>query len=224
MQSADMPRIGAISRQAPLRVLVQDALIELISTRALPPGTHLVETELAERFDVSRLPVREALQSLEADRWIELRQGRGAFVREPSDREVNDDFEIRILLETASAELAAKRGRPEGVVGLREVVQEGFAAFDARDDQRLVTLNAQLHNGVAALAGNETLTALIHSLERKARWYFSTVAPDRGRAAWDDHAALLDAIAEQDVDRAVRIMRAHVQRSLDRYNERARRA
>lgn len=217
---ARIHEVIAISRQAPLRVLVQDALIELISSRAFPPGTHLVETELAERFGVSRLPVREALQYLESDGWIELRQGRGAFVREPSAKEVSDVFEVRIRLEAASAELAAARGDLAPLDELRSVAREGFEAFDVADDQRLVTLNAQFHNGIAGMAGNDTLTALIASMERKVRWYFSTVALDRGRVAWDDHVALLDAIAARDVDTAGTIMRLHVQRSLDRYNER----
>ena len=67
----------AETRPAPLRERVYEALLELIITRALQPGQHLVESELAAHLGVSRQPVREALQRLNTEGWVDLRPGAG---------------------------------------------------------------------------------------------------------------------------------------------------
>ena len=77
--------VEPLRRPGPLRQGVQEALRELIISRTLAPGQHLVESELADRLDVSRGPVREALQALHARGWVDMRPGRGAFVHEPTD-------------------------------------------------------------------------------------------------------------------------------------------
>ncbi|MDT7765980.1 MAG: hypothetical protein QOC63_5400, partial [Mycobacterium sp.] len=74
-----------VQRPAPLRQAVYEAIVELIVHGTLERGQHLVENELAEYLGVSRQPVREALQRLQADGWIELRPAQGAFVHIPSE-------------------------------------------------------------------------------------------------------------------------------------------
>ncbi|WP_208617141.1 GntR family transcriptional regulator, partial [Streptomyces canus] len=99
--------VPRLERPGPLRDRVYGALLELITTRALQPGQHLVESELAGHLGVSRQPVREALQRLNTEGWVDLRPAQGAFVHEPTDEEADQLLTVRTLLEAEAARLAA---------------------------------------------------------------------------------------------------------------------
>src|ERR1044071_7189259 len=137
-----------VERPAPLRQAVYDALLELIVNRTLAPGQHLVEAELAEYLGVSRQPVREALQRLQIDGWIDLRPAQGAFVHMPSEDEVDELLGVRSVLETCSARLAAEKATPEDVNRLWELQQDGLNALAANDSEGLVAANVNLHAAV----------------------------------------------------------------------------
>ena len=77
--------IRPLQRPVPLRQSVYDALIDLIVGGELPPGQHMVETDLARQLGVSRQPIREALHRMEAEGWVDLRPSQGAFVHVPTD-------------------------------------------------------------------------------------------------------------------------------------------
>lgn len=76
--------IPKLERPGSVRQQVYEALLELITSRTLHPGQHLVESELAGHLGVSRQPVREALQRLNTEGWVDLRPAQGAFVHEPT--------------------------------------------------------------------------------------------------------------------------------------------
>src|SRR5215470_2614416 len=99
--------IRPLQRPVPLRQSVYDALIDLIVGGELPPGQHMVETDLARQLGVSRQPIREALHRMEAEGWVDLRPSQGAFVHVPTDSEVDELLDVRALLEAETARLAA---------------------------------------------------------------------------------------------------------------------
>ena len=109
MLSAGLPEgaMPKLERPGPLRERVYEALLELITTRSLRPGQHLVESELARHLGVSRQPVREALQRLNTEGWVDLRPAQGAFVHEPTEDEADQLLTVRTLLEAEAARLAA---------------------------------------------------------------------------------------------------------------------
>ena len=129
-----------VLRPAPLRQAVYDAIVELIVHGTLERGRHVVEAELADYLGVSRQPVREALQRLQTDGWIEFRPGQGAFVHIPSEEEVDQLLAVRSVLETHSAGLAAERATPEDVNRLWELQQDGLNALAANDSEGLVAM------------------------------------------------------------------------------------
>ena len=207
-----------VLRPAPLRQAVYDAIIELIVQGTLERGRHLVEAELAEYLGVSRQPVREALQRLQADGWIELRPAQGAFVHIPSEEEVDQLLAVRTVLETHSAGLAASHATPEDVNRLWELQQDGLNALAANDSEGLVQANAALHAAITTLAGNKVLAEHIGLVERKWRWYYLPIAQPRGQDAWSEHAELITAIAAGDVARATDIMHRHTERTREVYH------
>lgn len=216
LADAAAPRV---LRPAPLRQAVYDAIVELIVHGTLQRGQHVVEAELAEYLGVSRQPVREALQRLQTDGWIELRPGQGAFVHVPSEDEIDQLLAVRTVLETHSAGLAAERATPEDVNGLWELQQDGLTALAANDSDGLVTANAALHARITKLAGNKVLAEHIGLVERKWRWYYLPIAQPRGQDAWSEHAELIKAIAAKDVKRATDIMHSHTERTREMYHE-----
>jgi DNA-binding GntR family transcriptional regulator len=216
LADATAPRV---LRPAPLRQAVYDAIVELIVHGTLQRGQHVVEAELADYLGVSRQPVREALQRLQTDGWIELRPGQGAFVHVPSEDEVDELLGVRSVLETHSAGLAAGRATPEDVNRLWELQQDGLNALAANDSEGLVAANAALHAAITALAGNKVLAEHIGLVQRKWRWYYLPIAQPRGQDAWSEHAELISAIAARDVKRATDIMDRHTERTRQVYHE-----
>ncbi|MHA6628246.1 GntR family transcriptional regulator [Pseudonocardia sichuanensis] len=213
------PGSRRIARPVPLRESVYTAILDMIVSRSLQPGQHLVESELAVMLGVSRQPVREALQWLKNDGWVDLRPGLGAFVHTPTVEEADQLLAVRSLLETESARLAATRGDEEGVARLRELCDRGHAALGSEDVATMVALNAELHAAVMKMSGNDVLVELAAQVDRRVRWYYTPVARHRGEQSWIEHAALIDAIAAGDAEEAAKVMAAHTEHTRRSYLE-----
>jgi DNA-binding GntR family transcriptional regulator len=218
--SSDEAVVRPLKRPLPLREAAYEALLELITSGALRPGQHLVESELAERLGVSRQPVREALQRLSNERWVDLRPAQGAFVHRPTEEEADQLMAVRALLEAEAASLAAANAVDGSVERLRALWRDGVAALAADDIDAVVAANAALHACVMELAANDVLAELASQVSRRVRWYYRPVARQRGERSWEEHAALIDAIAAHDQDRATRIMREHTEQTRRFFHQR----
>ncbi|MFD7445399.1 GntR family transcriptional regulator [Streptomyces sp. NPDC059909] len=206
-----------VTRPVPLRQAVYDTLIELIVNGSLEPGQHLVESELAEHLGVSRQPVREALQRLQTDGWVDLRPAQGAFVHAPTPEEASQLLSVRAVLETHSAHGAALYATEQDVARLWELQEAGIAALTADDARGIVEANAALHGFITQLSRNEVLAEFIRQVDRRVRWYYMPIARPRGKDAWNEHATLINAIAEGDAERSEKLMRRHTQNTTDFY-------
>ncbi|MFJ4206824.1 GntR family transcriptional regulator [Streptomyces sviceus] len=212
--------VPRLERPGPLRDRVYGALLELITTRALQPGQHLVESELAGHLGVSRQPVREALQRLNTEGWVDLRPAQGAFVHEPTDEEADQLLTVRTLLEAEAARLAAANAGSAGIAVLEDLCAQGESAVAADDVDAAVALNARLHAKVMELAGNAVLAELAGQVDRRVRWYYTPIARQRGRQSWIEHRELIAAIADRDEQRATAIMRQHTEHTRKMYHDR----
>ncbi|MCB5905965.1 GntR family transcriptional regulator [Streptomyces pinistramenti] len=223
MLSAGLPQgtVPKLERPGPLRERVYEALLELITTRALRPGQHLVESELAGHLGVSRQPVREALQRLSTDGWVDLRPAQGAFVHEPTEEEADQLLTVRTLLEAEAAGLAAAATGSAGIAELEELCTTGERAVQDDDVDGAVVANAAFHDKVMELAGNTVLAELSAQVGRRVRWYYTPVARQRGKQSWIEHRELIAAIADRDEARAAAVMRTHTEHTRRTYHERA---
>ncbi|HEV2781074.1 MAG TPA: GntR family transcriptional regulator [Actinophytocola sp.] len=222
MQPTELPKDLAarrIDRPVPLRERVYQAMQDLIISRRLAPGQHLVESELAEILGVSRQPVREALQWLNNEGWVDLRPGYGAFVHAPTHEEADQLLAVRTLLEAEAARLAALNTDGAGVARLRELWQQGIDALDSDDIDGMVAANAALHRCVTELSGNKVLLDFATQVDRRVQWYYTPVARQRGKRSWAEHEKLIDAIEKGDAPLAERIMREHTERTRQSYLE-----
>src|SRR3954454_12802817 len=199
MLSAGLPQgaVPKLERPGPLRDRVYEALLELITTRALQPGQHLVESELAGHLGVSRQPVREALQRLNTEGWVDLRPAQVAFVHEPTEEEADQLLTVRTLLETEAARLAAANADDDGIDDLEELLIRGLATVTNNGDDiaTAVALNAAFHAQIMKLSGNAVLAELGRQVERRVRWFYMPVARSRGKQSWEEHQYLAEAIA-----------------------------
>lgn len=209
-----------VERPAPLRQVVYEALAELIINRTLEPGQHLVEADLAEYLGVSRQPVREALQRLQSEGWVDLRPAQGAFVHLPTDEEADQLLSVRSVLETHSAKLATDRATPEDIEHLWQLQKAGLKALEVEDTEGLVAANAALHAFITELSGNKVLAELIGLVDRRVRWYYTPIARPRGRDAWHEHEELITAISMEDSEAAEKIMAKHTEKTRQAYHQR----
>ena len=223
--------IRPLQRPVPLRQSVYDALIDLIVGGELPPGQHMVETDLARQLGVSRQPIREALHRMEAEGWVDLRPSQGAFVHVPTDSEVDELLDVRALLEAETARLAAdgtvggasriegaNPARPAQLDRLREICREGQAAAEADDFGAAVAANNAFHAEVAAIGGNAVLAELADIVGRRVQWYYRMVAPTRGHGSWAEHAEMIEAIEAGDAEQAQALARRHTERTRQAYH------
>ena len=186
-------------------------LLHEIETGALAPGARLRETELADRLNVSRTPVREALRLLEADGLVAHQPRQGAAVRSLDYAEVMELYEMRAVLEGAAARLAA---RVASDVELSELaaLNDDFAAASG-DQSRASAANRQFHRALQNAAKNRFLARALDGLEKTLMILGPSTLndPHRSAAAVQEHAAILAALVAHDGAAAEAAMRSHIQ-------------
>lgn len=200
-----------------------------IISGVLAPGTKLRETALAKQYAVSRIPVREALRSLEAEGLVESRPYVGSVVAPSPIEDAEDLFEIRIVLESATARRAAKRAaaladgeepdprwravRKE----INDILEAGEVVIADGRFEELAMLNMRFHFAIAELSGSLSLISLLRQISGKIEWLYSLNVSRRGSRAWPEHRAILAAIDAGQEATAAELMGEHVGRSRDAY-------
>jgi DNA-binding GntR family transcriptional regulator len=207
----------------PLRTLIREQLLARIIDGRFPPGRPLIEAELAEQFETSRIPVREALQDLAKDGWLDLNARRHARVHVPSPDEVDDVFEVRLALQAESARLAATAATSDEIHRLRAMVTAGLKMAEDSDHTRASQANWEFHQAVTKVSKNRLLVDLVAHYEQRVHWYFSQIAAVRGVHSWHEHSEIVEAIAAHQADRAAAVMRRHSQQTQSVYQSYLRR-
>jgi DNA-binding GntR family transcriptional regulator len=178
-----------------------------------PPGSRLTEELLAQRHGVSRVPVREALRTLESEGFVRTRRHAGASVAEPTPQEAADLLEIRGLLEPLGTARAAQRRSEAHLKVLRGLVRLGQERAVQGQSSDLPSLDGWFHDTLAQASGSPTLAALLTQLRHKIAWVYGDQGTGRAVQAWEEHAAIVDAVARGDVERARRLTALHVEQA-----------
>jgi DNA-binding GntR family transcriptional regulator len=194
---------------AAVRERVREQLRERIVTGVLRPGDRLVERELAEDLGVSRVPVREAIRSLEADGFVVVQSPRRVVVRQLSRIDVEELFDVREALEGLATEQACRRADPAALRHLEQTVAEAARALAAGNINEVAEANLRFHQEIVALAGNALLSSMLHQLEDRLRWLFRQ-NEDWGRLL-QEHRRLYEAVASGDPRQARACSVEHVQ-------------
>lgn len=173
-----------------------------------PPGSRLVERDLATELGVSRLPVREALKVLVAEGLVIHRPRSWAVVREFTSSDIADLFEVRSALEALAFRLAAQRRNREGLAELRSQVDAELAAARVGDVPAARRAAADFHETVTTLAANELVGELSRTLAGRMRWLLAQ--HDDLLAIAEEHRQLYEAIANRDEERVQRLVAQHL--------------
>jgi len=186
-----------------------DLVLDAIDQGVYRPGDRLVESELADRFGVSRTPIREALQRLETQSLL-TRDGRSLIVASLDHAQMAELYVVRQELEGLAAKLAAQHAADEEIRVLQEMVAADQALLN--DPEALARANRRFHNQIHLASHNrflvQQLDLVYRSMALMART--SLAAAGRGPKALEEHGAIVDAIAKRDGDRAATALKDHL--------------
>lgn len=212
---------AAFRKAGLLPELLADHLREEIASGALPPGRRLVEQELASSLQVSRVPLREAFRILCSEGLVTLSPHRGAEVSGTSQEELEELFEVRAMLESRAAALAASRASAEQVSQLEQLVARMTAAIRGKDTVAYYRASAAFHDLLVDAAGNRTLARVYAQIKVRFRRYqmvLAAVAESPARSN-QEHAGVLKAIAGRDPVAAAALAESHIEALVLRYRK-----
>jgi GntR family transcriptional regulator, transcriptional repressor for pyruvate dehydrogenase complex len=216
--------------------VVADELLDRIVAGEFPPGTVVPgELELSAKHEVSRMTVREAMKTLQAQQILSVERGRGTFVnplnrwasleavlRAASEGE-NDAaaavqlIELRRMLETGACELAATKVTPEDLAQLGGNIDAMQAAHEKNDVTAFVEADLAFHDVILRASGNVFVAVLFEPLHRvlESRRTQTSKVPDIQEHAIGHHRNILEALAAGSPDQSRQAMDAHMQQTLD---------
>jgi DNA-binding GntR family transcriptional regulator len=186
--------------------MVTDVLRNLITDRQLSPGTPLRQRELAEQFDVSYTPVREALRRLESEGLVVSDVHRGATVARTEPEELEENYRILAALEALAGSLAVAKITDDDIADIEALGREVAACPPG--DGRLAELNRQFHFRIYQCARSPMLLLLMRLL-----WRSFPRGPQAGRPHQESvrqHDALVGALKRRDEQQVSAIIRDHV--------------
>jgi DNA-binding GntR family transcriptional regulator len=195
--------------------LVFDHLRDGILQGRYAPGARLVETQIADVLDVSRTPVREALVRLASAGYVDMVRNRGAFVTQWSERDLEEIFGLRVLLESHGARLAAGRIGREELTELEELagaMDESLRARGPGYANECTELNTTFHGTLVGAAGNQRLSTMVSNLTQLPLIHrtIELQAPDELARSFAQHRDMITAMKRRDGEWAESLMRAHI--------------
>ncbi|WP_310618373.1 GntR family transcriptional regulator [Flexibacterium corallicola] len=185
-------------------------LIKAIETRELKPGNRLREAELAEKFGVSRTPIREGLKRLEAQGLAIHEPNRGMVIPSLDHNQISELYFLREVLEGTAGRLAAQHASNAEIEILQELVEEDRA--NLADAEKLIKTNREFHRRFYLASHNRYLVEQIDHMRLSLLLLAGTTLTDddRRRHAIEEHAEIVDAISKRDCERADKAARQHI--------------
>ena len=189
------------------------ALRERILSNDIGPGTRLVMRDVANQYEASDIPVREALRMLERDGLVETAPYRGARVTTLTAKEVEETYFIRSHLESIATGLAAERITDAELAQLDLLMDRMRAAVDAQDGPAFSDLNLEFHRTIVAGCGNDMLRELTMDIWQRHSGFQRVfrMVPERLGISQTEHEGIMAALRDHDAERASRLALLHKQ-------------
>jgi len=200
---------------------LKQLLEEAIVSGTYPPGAHLDELGLAEKFGVSRTPIREALAQLGAEGLVEMRPRRGAFISTPSPRRLFEMFETMAELEASCGRFAARRLTAEDEAALSAAHKGCIEAARAQDPDAYYAENRFFHEAIYRASRNGFLAEQAFALHKRLSPYrrLQLRARHRLAASLAEHESVLEALRAGDAEQSAARLRAHTLVQGERFSD-----
>ncbi|MEV0400115.1 GntR family transcriptional regulator [Actinoallomurus sp. NPDC050550] len=202
---------GGVSRPPTVQGYVLAEVRKLIISGELKPGRPIRQELLAERFGVSRVPLREALKILEGEGQVVHRPHHGYMVTELSLSDLLEVYHIRGLLESEAARLAVEKVSDADIEQIVAAQREVEAASARGDLPAMTAANRRLHFSILEASRMPRLVRMIRSLWDSTDPYRSVYynAPTNRELVEREHAGIVDAVRDRDGDRLVKLLAEH---------------
>ncbi|MGW5741144.1 GntR family transcriptional regulator [Amycolatopsis sp. NPDC003861] len=213
-----LPEIEPVSRESTAAVIARQ-LRDAIMTGALPPGTQLGETELAARFQVSRGPLREAMQHLVSEGLLRSERHRGLFVIDLEPGDVYDIYAARSAIERAAMLRALRGGDRDRIADvLAQTVTEMATAASEDDPTALSTADLKFHEALINASGSKRLVRMARTLLIETRMCLTALQStyQRVEERVEEHTKLIQALRDGDEETALTLLEAHMEDAVQR--------
>jgi len=199
------------------KLRVYETLKQRIINHDMKPGEPINEGVLAKELEISKTPIREAIQQLEKEGFTENIPGKGAFVSRISIQDVRETFEIREMLECEAIKRAALRRDPEKLEAVRKAFESSQESSQDGSPPHFRS-GDQIHAFIFESIGNQRLIEiyrrLLDHIVRHRIHFFSDSHQGRSGQSCKEHLEILDALAAQDPARCEQAIREHLRNSL----------
>jgi DNA-binding GntR family transcriptional regulator len=198
-----------------MQEVIYDTIKQRIVTGVYEPGQRLIANDLAEEFNISRMPVRESLARLASTGLVELIPYKGAIVNELTAEDYVEIFHIRSVLEGLAARLACPHLTDEDIEIMRAANDEVKKMMN-EDDVEFQRVNRIFHSTIWKRTKSNRLQELLSNLYSEAAQYrhMVVILPGRLKEIYKEHEAFLDALAKRDANLAEKMVKAHYESTL----------
>lgn len=206
-----------IEKNKSMREKVYDTLKELIIDGVIAPGERIIETEYSEKFQISRTPIREAIRMLELEGLVESNSKGGVTVKKISKNEIYEVYKIRIALEGVVLEESIQKATASDIKKLEKVLKDTNKALKKDNIDDIISLFSVFNSTLYDIAKFPKVTEMITNINFYLKRFrkLSIENPKRKIDAFDDHVKIVEAIKIKDLNTALEINKAHLEKSMN---------
>ncbi len=207
-----------IKKSKSVRELVYEELKRLIIEGEIQPEERIVETEYAEKFQISRTPIREALRMLELEGFVESKSKGGVMVKSIKKSDIDEIYRIRIALEGVILEEVINNAKKKDIRRLERLMEDTEDLIDeSGENKEVFKLFSEFNDTLYDIANLNRVTEMITNINLYLRRFrrMAIESGDRKEVAFNDHRAIVEAIKEKAVEEARSINKIHLERSRD---------
>lgn len=212
---------GLLHPVSTIRTQVYDIIKQNICEGVYTPGQRLQETELAAALKVSRSPIREALRQLASDGLVVEFPNRGVFVKEFTAHDIQEVFDVRVLLESYAIRHSAAHMTPERMEELMGYLDQLVHFHEQGELEEYIRVDAMLHQAIIRLGGNSVVEEMydrVHSLIQRFRIY-SLISKQRFDESVQEHRTVVHCLLTGNTEEADRVNQAHLALARDKIGE-----
>ncbi|WP_137389818.1 GntR family transcriptional regulator [Rhodoligotrophos defluvii] len=216
MTSSSQTR-SRVPRRADSAERVYRVIRSLAMDFRLRPDERINEVQLARQLDVSRTPVREALNRLASEGFLGFQPNRGFFFRAPDIDILLKLFELRTVIEQGGFALACARASDEAIAGVEAFWSQALERYRHEDADEILALDEQFHMRLAQLAGNEEIVGVLESVNARIR-FVRRIQIAHGKQhpkSVIEHTRIVEALKARDAEAGKQLLQGHISLTVD---------